>query len=213
MTGPVWLSGPVADWPTADRPIAWHVRLDDAAMDPLYRSAAILPEDRHDLATRPGAALRLRRRQLTRLLLARVSAMHPDTIAFTRSPLGAPQVIEPAGWHVSIAGRGAAALIGVSRRPIGVDLEEMLDAPLPDDAMTAREREGIANAAPLDWTACWVAKEAHAKRIGIASAIDPAAIDTRVLDADRWIAETTEGRSHCHLRQAGSLLLGVAVAA
>lgn len=212
VTAPVWLSGPVADWPAADRPIAWHVRLDDPAMERFYGSAAIRPEDLRDLANKPGAELRLRRRQLTRLLLARVTGVHADQIAFTRSSLGAPLLVAPAGWHVSVAGRGAEALIGVARMPIGVDLEQMLDTPLPADAMTAGERDALAAQGPREWTACWVAKEAHAKRIGIASSIDPAAIDTRSLDADHWIASTTGERSCCHVRQAGALLLGVAVA-
>ena len=212
MSAPVWLSGPVAHWPAADQPIAWHVRLDDPAMDPLYRSAAIRSEDLGDLANKPDAERRLRRRRLTRLLLARVAGVHVDAIGFGRSPLGAPQVIAPAGWHVSVAGRGGEALIGVSRMSIGVDLEAMLDTPLPDDAMTVAERQASAAAGPREWTACWVAKEAHAKRVGIAASIDPEAIETRPLDADHWIGWTAEGRSRCHLRQAGSLLLGVAVA-
>lgn len=212
MTAPVWLTGPVADWPAADRPIAWHVRLDDPQLAPFYASAPVRTEDLRDLANKPGAELRLRRRQLTRLLLARVAGLHPDQLALERSPLGAPLLARPADWHLSVAGRGTEALIGIARSPIGVDLEALLDAPLPEDAMTARERLASTTAGPLAWTACWVAKEAHAKRVDIASAIDPAAIETQALESDCWVAATTEGRSRCHLRQAGALLLGVAVA-
>ncbi len=213
VTGPVWLSGPVSDWPAAaDRPIAWHIRLDDPAVARLHVSAAVRAEDLRDLANRPQAEHRLRRRQLTRLLLARIADLHPDQIAFTRSALGAPLLALPEGWHVSVAGRGVEALIGVSRAAIGVDLEELLDAPLPDDAITAGERGTLAAAGPREWTACWVAKEAHAKRLGIASAVDPAAIHTEALSTDHWVATTAEGDSRCILRQSGSLLLGVAVA-
>lgn len=212
MSAPVWLSGPVGDWPAADRPIAWHVRLDDPGLARLYAAAAVRAEDLRDLANKPGAELRLRRRQLTRLLLARMAELHPDRLQLGRSPLGAPLLVEPAGWHVSVAGRGAEALISVSRAPIGVDLEEMLDAPLPEDALTARERLASRSADPLAWTACWVAKEAHAKRIGIASSVDAAAIDTQLIDPGSWTATTKDARSRCHLRQAGALLLGVAVA-
>lgn len=212
MTAPVWLFGPIADWPAPDRPIAWHVRLDDPGLARFYASAPVRTEDLRDLANKPGAALRLRRRQLTRLLLARIARLHPDQFALERSPLGAPLLSHPAGWHVSVAGRDTEALIGIARSPIGVDLEALLDAPLPEDVMTAREQLASTAAGPLAWTACWVAKEAHAKRVGIASAIDPAAIETQALTSDRWFATTAEGRSLCHLRQADTLLLGVAVA-
>ncbi len=181
-------------------------------MAQLYAAGAVRAEDLRDLANKPCAELRLRRRQLTRLLLARVAELHPDRLQLGRSPLGAPLVAEPAGWHVSVAGRGPEALIGVSRAPIGVDLEEMLDTPLPEDALTARERLASHTADPLAWTACWVAKEAHAKRIGIASSVDAASIDTHPADSGCWIATTKDARSRCHLRQAGALLLGVAVA-
>lgn len=185
MTPPVWIDGPLAPGPVAAAPaMAWQVRLDDPAVEAAAGQAPLTAADLRDLAGRPDGAMRGLRRRLTRLLVARVTGVHPAAIALRRDPLGALHLDAPDtgsalhGWHVSVAGRWPHCLIGLARQPVGVDLEPLDADPPPADALTAAEARRLAGAAPHAWLACWVTKEAHAKCLGIASRIEPTAIET-----------------------------------
>ncbi len=186
MTLPVWIDGPLAPAPVPPAgAIAWQVRLDDPAVEAAAGQAPLTAADLRDLADRPDSAMRGMRRRLTRLLVARVTGVHPAAIDIRRDALGALHLDAPHtsggalhGWHVSVAGRWPHCLIGLARQPVGVDLEPLDADPPPPDALTPAEARRLADAPPHAWLACWVAKEAHAKCLGIASRIEPTGIET-----------------------------------
>lgn len=213
MTPPVWLCGEPDFQRRADggSPILWHGSLEAPASTGLLSRAAAEPEDLLDFASRPGAELRILRRRLTRLLLSQLADVHPARVRFRRTGLGAVDIVEPAGWYVSVAGRGAQFLIGAARASIGVDLEILVDEPLPPDQISDLERLHLAQASHRDWTLCWAAKEAHSKRLGIASAVDPASITALPAAAGTWNVRTGGAESVCHFQQAGDTVLAVAV--
>ncbi|AXJ95041.1 MULTISPECIES: 4'-phosphopantetheinyl transferase superfamily protein [unclassified Sphingomonas] len=191
MMPPVWATGALAGVPRGDGALVWRVRLDDPQTMVDAGRATLSAEDLADLATRPDATMRGMRRRLARALLAQLSGVHPDRVSFGRSSAGAPVVIAPAGWRVSVAGRWPHALIGVARGPIGVDIEPAGAAPPPRDAFTTAERAVMRDDEAL---ARWVAKEAHAKCLGIASRIAAEAIETR-LDGAGFTASSADGAS------------------
>lgn len=185
----------------------WLVRLDDPAVQAVARRAPLREEDLRDLARRPQAQMRALRRQLAKALLAHVAQSHPDASMLERTEMGAPVVLAPQGWHLSVAGRWPHALIGVSRGPIGVDVEPLDAPPPPDDALTARERREAAT--DHERLRRWVAKEAHAKLLGIASRIDPEGIDTRA-QGDLLQVRSAQGQTLCRTSITGHMLCAVA---
>ena len=216
LTETLWHEGRLAGaaWEPG-RPVLWSVRLDsEAAAGALARS----PHDARDLAdfaAAPDAAYRLLRRRLTRALLAQLAGVAPEDILFGRTGDGAPSVLSPAGWHVSVAGRAGHALIGLAERPIGVDAEPLDAAPPLWDMLTATEAERIEALAPSDrpraWLRAWTAKEAHAKRWRFARHADPASIETEIVAGDRLSAGSTEGTSLVFLREANGRIEAAAL--
>lgn len=192
MTEPAWATGPLAAIPAGHGPVAWLLRLDDAQTAADARRAAVSAQDLADLADRPQAAMRALRRRLAKALIARMAGVHPDLVRIARNEAGAPIVIAPDGWHVSVAGRWPLALIGVARIRIGVDVEPLDAPPPPPEAFTIAERATMREDQAL---ARWVTKEAHAKRLGIASRIAAEAIETRALGGLAFSAASAEGGS------------------
>jgi phosphopantetheinyl transferase len=201
----IWQGASLAGLPPGDA--VWLARLDDPAVADIARRAPLCPEDLRDLADRPQAAMRALRRQLTKVLLAHAAQCHPDVVVLGRTAAGAPMAVSPNGWHVSVAGRWPHALIGVSRAAVGVDLEPLNALPPPDDALTPQERVE-ATTAP-ERLRRWVAKEAHAKALGVAAQIDPADIHTQA-DGDTLRVHSAQGRTLCQIRQTGHTLCAVA---
>ncbi len=198
MKPPIWHWGGLDDLPDiGEAPLAWHVQLDDPAMVALARQAPLSPADLVDLANRPQAGLRVLRRQLTKVLLARVAGIHPDTIVLRRSEAGGLVVVEPAGWHVSVAGRWPYCLIGIARAALGVDIEPYNAEPPPGDAFTPEEFARLGKAPGWALLRRWTAKEAHAKAFGIASQIDAADMETQ---AAGILVQTRSaiGQTVCH---------------
>ena len=70
-------------------------------------------------------------------------------VAVEAGPLGAPLVVSPAGWHLSVAARWPRCLVAVAREPIGVDVEVATTA-LPDDLLTQRERKAMETLPPVE---------------------------------------------------------------
>lgn len=213
MISPVWLGGAAhLQLPTGGgAPVAWYGSLEDPASTDMLSQAAARPEDLLDFANRPGAELRILRRRLTRLLLSRLAGVHPGDIRFRRTDLGAVEIVEPAGWYVSVAGRAAQLLVGAGRVPIGVDLEILVDEPLPLDLLSDAERKHLATASDKEWTMCWAAKEAHCKRLGIASEADPALVTALPDSGDAWKVLTGSVESLCHFHWIGDTALAVAL--
>lgn len=214
MTIPRWLSGPIDRLVVApDAPTVWHGRIDDPRVIDEARHAPLRADDLRDLASRPRAELRAMRRQLTKLLLARAADVHPDTVRIVRSAIGAPLVEAPVGWYVSVAARWPHCVIGISREPLGVDIEVIATVPLPLDVFAMDEPASIPALSLTEQTTSWVAKEAHAKRYGCASNIDPAMINVALLSPDLALAQSSLAASICHIRVADRHVLGAAVCA
>ncbi|WP_296101259.1 4'-phosphopantetheinyl transferase superfamily protein [uncultured Agrobacterium sp.] len=201
MSETVWLSG--ADDLTkapGDAPVVWYLRLDEPETERLAGGAMLSAADLQDLASKPEAGMRVLRRRLAKLLLARFCGLHPDEITIGRTGIGAPQVLHPEGWHISLAGRFPHCLIGLSRLPIGVDIEPLDTEPPPEDSFTRTERLVLQGATDTTLITRWTAKEAHAKCLGIASRIDADEMETVELeDGLRVVSHQGETRVHVRL--------------
>jgi hypothetical protein len=205
LTDPLWHDGPL-DGLSVDpgRPVLWSVRLDSAAAAGALARAPHETRDLADFAAAPDAGYRLLRRRLTRALLAHLAGMPPEGILFGRAADGAPSVLAPPGWHLSVSGRSGHALIGLAATSIGVDAEPFDTAPPLWDMLTEAEAARIEALASTDrphaWLRAWAAKEAHAKKWRFARDADPARIETSTLSEDRLRASSAEGASVVFLR-------------
>jgi phosphopantetheinyl transferase len=194
--------------------VAWSVRLDSEAAAAALARVQHTDRDLAEFAAAADAGNRLLRRRLARALVGRLAGAPAASILFGRTREGAPSLLSPKGWHVSVAGRPPSCLIGVSRTTIGVDLEPLGDAPPLWDMLTNAEREALESLPraeqPHQWLRRWAAKEAHAKRLGYARHADPAAIET---SGDPPFARSGEGASTIFLREVGGRIEAVALAA
>ncbi|MGI4948691.1 MAG: 4'-phosphopantetheinyl transferase family protein [Janthinobacterium lividum] len=185
MTGAVrWIGAPDEASGSGDgRVAAWLVRLDDRRVERWLTGSPATPSDLAAVAAQVDAGDRLVRRRLARLLLGAAAGVPPASVTLERTVVGAPIVAAPGGWHVSLAGRAPWCAIAIGRSPVGIDVEPVGGEPLPDDLLTAAERAWVAGHPARDRPraslACWVAKEAHAKRFGRPRALDPAAVETQ----------------------------------
>ena len=210
MSEIVWLSGADDLIPTTgDAPVVWHLRLDEPKTERLAGGATLSPADRQDLASKPHAGMRALRRRLAKLLLARLSGLHPDEIVIGRTEYGAPQILHPPGWHISFAGRFPNCLIGLSRSPIGVDIEPLDAEPPPEDSFTPTERLVLQGVRDATLITRWTAKEAHAKCLGIASRIDANEMET-VAFGDGVRVVSREGETQVCIRMAAGTVQAVA---
>jgi phosphopantetheinyl transferase len=141
-----------------------------------------------------------RRRLLRRALALRLGA-NPSDILITRDANCAPQVAsarEPI--FVSLAARRELVAIGISDRPVGVDVEVVETNP-PEPAwniLHPRERELLLKQSPQErahsFLALWCAKEAYLKAIGRGLRREPAEIAIFLEDQRRLRIED-RGRS------------------
>ena len=116
-----------------------------------------------------------------------------------RSALGKPFVAGGA-LEIGIAHTEGAALLAVSRRPMGIDAERM--APLPDLAALVRASLTPAEARELEvpgldratrFYRCWVRKEAMLKARGCGLTVDPREVDSTQPPAGwKWIDATLD---------------------
>ncbi len=202
---PIWHDGDLAALSGASSgPLAWSVDLTGPAADLALSTAAPRADDLADAARRSDGAVSMARRRLARALIARLAVCHPDSVYLGRSAKGAPCVIFPQGWYLSLSGRNQRCLIGLARVPIGVDMELIGDSAVTGDPiwdmMTHAEARALrslpASQGRREWLRRWAAKEAHAKLIGSPRRIDPACIETTPNGPDEILCEF-EGRSIC----------------
>lgn len=215
MTPVHWIDDPdAARGLPADAAIAWAWRDDDPRIPDWTARSVTTPDDRAAFAGRRDAGERLHRRRLARLLLGIVSGCRPDAIRVTRTATGAPRPVVPEGWHMSVAGSAGHALIALARAPLGADIEALPADPLPLDLLTAQERAMLAALSSADRAraslGCWVAKEAHAKRLGDPRRLAPHAIDTR-LAGERGTATSAAGTSTITLRHRETSIAAIAL--
>jgi phosphopantetheinyl transferase len=132
-----------------------------------------------------------RRRLLRRAVGLRLGAAAGDVL-IARDANGAPRVTsarEPI--FVSLASRGELVAIGISDRPVGIDVE-VIDAVAPEPAwniLHPRERGWLSSQSGEEQTenflALWCAKEAYLKAIGLGLRREPAEIAVSPEDRDR----------------------------
>lgn len=189
--------------------VLWYVRLDSPTAEASARCASLLYADYCEFAKRPDAGMRGMRRRLSRHLIGKVTGLHPDAIVFVRAANGAPGLSVPDGWFISLAGTWPHCLIGLSRRPIGVDVEPADALPPPDDCLTPRELAQLGAGGPDRALFRWLAKEAHAKRFAVASEVDPCEIETLAVPGG-YNVTSRHGASRCSMVIHGPVVIAVA---
>ncbi len=193
---PVWHRGVLANLVLPiSGPVVWYVSHGDGVM-----SARPTTDDLVDAAQAVDGAGSLRRRGLARALVAHLASCHPDLVRFGRNTAGAQFVTLPAGWHISLSGRGPDIVIAVGRIAIGVDIEPKEAAALLLDMLTPEEVGDILSTAEalrhFEWLRRWTIKEAVAKLIGQPCQITPESIETQVDDAGRFTARCSDYHAH-----------------
>ena len=140
-------------------------------------------DDRRNIAGRRSddADRFLARRSVLRHLVARRSGVPAASVAIDYQPAGAPVIVSPAdGLFCSVAARGNLAAVALADRPVGIDLEPLVPAPIPWAVLAAEERRGLDGLEPVAQTAAflrlWTVKEAYlkARRSGLLT--DPALV-------------------------------------
>lgn len=123
----------------------------------------------------------LRRRRIARALAAGFTGHEAADFAITAADLGQPKLSGPGGLHVSFAARGDLSLVGIARRPLGVDLEGAIapDA-IPWNILRLDEAEAL-RALPEPARAgafldLWTGKEATLKVLGTGLHVPPEAL-------------------------------------
>ena len=193
---PVWHRGVLANLVLpVSGPVVWYVSHRDGVM-----SARPTTDDLVDAAQAVDGAGSLRRRGLARALVAHLASCHPDLVRFGRTTGGAQFVTLPAGWHISLSGRGPDVTIAVGRIAIGVDIEPREAAALLLDMLTPAEVDDILSTAEayrhFEWLRRWTIKEAVAKLIGQPCQIAPESIETQVNGPCRFAARRGDYRAH-----------------
>ncbi len=179
--------GPRTPRLTTAPPVRWIRRLEEASPDDAggvvawtvapgtaASAVALLPPRPEDLAhavRRRDPARRaatLERRLLLRALAARMLGAEADDVAVAQAPDGPPAVVAPRPLSAALAARDGWALVVVSPRPVGADIERVepgahrpLDLLHPDMAALLRCADDAAFAAG------WAGVEAYLKREGL----------------------------------------------
>ncbi|QJU58387.1 4'-phosphopantetheinyl transferase superfamily protein [Sphingomonas sp. AP4-R1] len=211
MSTPIWHTGDLEGLRIGiGSAVCWYVRLDTIDAERAAARAALSAADLSDFAVLPQAEMRSLRRRLTKALLAQVASTHPDRITIRRCQTGALRVEAPGGWYVSVAGQWPHCLIGLATGPIGVDVEPIDAEPPPSDVFTRREQSDLFGASRVALIRRWLAKEAHAKAVGMASQIDPVEINTLEV-ADGLIATSAAGQTTCRIHLVDGAVLSLAL--
>jgi 4'-phosphopantetheinyl transferase len=143
------------------------------------------------LAPNLRAAFLARRRLLRRAVGLRLG-IAPGDVLIGKDTQGAPRITsarEPI--FVSLASRGELVAMGMSDRPLGVDVE-VIEANAPEPAwniLHPREREWLSSqspqARPESFLALWCAKEAYLKAIGLGLRREPAEMAVTLEEGER----------------------------
>ena len=198
----LWLAR--ADLEAAPPPVGRAIALVCDLEDSEWTTLQELPPSAEDLADerRPGASARLyfqRRRALLRSLLAWRSRSQAQRARVAYDAAGAPRVIEPSAFFVSVAGRGSLAALTIARAPAGIDLEPMDGSNDPVwEVLAPSERaalRAIGSAADRSraFLRLWTMKEAYLKAIGQGFAREPSTIAVEQLDV--WRARVRDGEA------------------
>lgn len=119
------------------------------------------------------------RRAVLRSLIGTIASCRGEDVQIAYDRDGAPRVLQPEGFFVSIAGQGPFALLAIADTPVGVDFEPLTRNVAPvSDVLHADERERLAalagEEAGAEFLFVWTAKEACLKARGQGFLEDPA---------------------------------------
>jgi 4'-phosphopantetheinyl transferase len=128
-----------------------------------------------DLAEAPTGASRtafLRRRALTRRVVAARLGVAPDAVEIGHDPRGAPRILAPhCGLYLSVSGRDGFCALAIAGTPVGVDIEPLAqDLKPPWTLLHPREAALLRSLDPDArggaFLRLWTAKEAYLKAWG-----------------------------------------------
>jgi 4'-phosphopantetheinyl transferase len=161
------------------------------------------PRDLREAPSRdPARGAFLRRRALSRQVVAARLGVAPESVEIGHAPSGAPRVLAPSSsLNISVSGRADFCAVAMAEASIGVDIEPLRTIEPPWSLLHPNERnalEKLTSAARLDaFLRLWTAKEAYLKALGLGFAREPTRIaiglDFSVLDEDAAPAILTRG--------------------
>nr|WP_052232186.1 4'-phosphopantetheinyl transferase superfamily protein [Methylobacterium sp. ZNC0032] len=133
------------------------------------------------------------RRSTARRIVARQLGCRAEDVAIAHDAAGRPLLDLPreSGLHLSLATRGGIVVVGIARRPIGVDVEAVdPGAVAPLDLLHPDERRFLEGAAPAArapaFASLWAAKEAYVKALGTGFARPPESVRVSLLSETRF---------------------------
>jgi 4'-phosphopantetheinyl transferase len=161
------------------------------------------PRDLQEAPSRdPARGAFLRRRALSRRIVAARLGVAPQSVEIGHAPSGAPHVLAPSSSiKISVSGRADFCAVAMAEAPIGVDIEPSRAIEPPWSLLHPNERnmlETLTGEARADaFPRLWTAKEAYLKALGLGFARDPTKIaiglDFSILDEEAAPTILTRG--------------------
>jgi len=161
------------------------------------------PRDLQEAPSRdPARGAFLRRRALSRRIVAARLGVAPQSVEIGHAPSGAPRVLAPSSsLKISVSGRADFCAVAMAEAPIGVDIEPSRAIEPPWSLLHPNERntlETLTGEARADaFARLWTAKEAYLKALGLGFARDPTKIaiglDFSILDEEAAPTILTRG--------------------
>jgi len=161
------------------------------------------PRDLEEAPSRdPARGAFLRRRALSRRVVAARLGVAPESVEIGHAPSGAPRVLAPSSsLKISVSGRADFCAVAMAEAPIGVDIEPSRAIEPPWSLLHPNERnmlETLTGEARADaFPRLWTAKEAYLKALGLGFARDPTKIaiglDFSILDEEAAPTILTRG--------------------
>jgi 4'-phosphopantetheinyl transferase len=161
------------------------------------------PRDLEEAPSRdPARGAFLRRRALSRRVVAARLGVAPESVEIGHAPSGAPRVLAPSSSiKISVSGRADFCAVAMAEAPIGVDIEPSRAIEPPWNLLHPNERkalETLTGEARLEaFLRLWTAKEAYLKALGLGFARDPMRIaiglDFSILDEEAAPTILTRG--------------------
>jgi 4'-phosphopantetheinyl transferase len=157
----------------ADRVDVWRIDADSPS-DAFDAPPAWLSADERERADRflseSARCTFVGVRSALRNILGRYVSRSPYALRFSYDQRGKPSLVGPEPLHFNVSHSGAAAVVAVASKRVGIDLEELRSVP-PDvaaEALADEERECVHAAADgvASFFAHWTLKEAYLKGTG-----------------------------------------------
>ena len=161
------------------------------------------PRDLQEAPSRdPARGAFLRRRALSRRIVAARLGVAPQSVEIGHAPSGAPRVLAPSSsLKISVSGRADFCAVAMAEAPIGVDIEPSRAIEPPWSLLHPNERNTLetltGEARAEAFARLWTAKEAYLKALGLGFARDPTKIaiglDFSILDEEAAPTILTRG--------------------